>query len=176
MSQLSCGASAASKSHLALPYGTWRCQMGPGVARWSLALPDVRGVAGCPPVSPYGVAVCTVALPGGRGVAGWRGALPDNSPTRIPKLNLESEIRVLGPQRNMPVHASRRFETFRFLKRKVARPFRSKMQIRSRCHNHKFRNVASCVFANLSRPRSAVMQRACTLSVAYGVAVLHGRI
>ena len=42
------------------------------------------------------------------------------------KLNLESKIRVLGPQRNMPVQASRRFETFRFLKRKVARPSRSK--------------------------------------------------
>ena len=154
---------------LALPDGPWRCRM-------SGALPDVRGVAGCPPVSPCGVAVCTVALPGGRGVAGWRGALPDNNPTHIPKLNLESKIRVLGPQRNMPVQASRRFETFRFLKWKVARPSRSKMQIRSRCHNHKFRNVASCVFANLSRPRSAVMQRACTLSVAYGVAVLHGHV
>ena len=101
----------------------WRCRMALGVARWALALPDgpwrcrmsgalpdVRGVAGCPPVSPCGVAVCTVALPGGRGVAGWRGALPDNSPTRIPKLNLESEIRVLGLQRNMPVQASRRFD------------------------------------------------------------------
>ena len=156
----------------------WRCRMALGVARWALALPDgpwrCRMSGALPDVR--GVAVCTVALPGGRGVAVWRGALPDNNPTHIPKLNLESKIRVLGPQRNMPVQASRRFETFRFLKRKVARPSRSKMQIRSRCHNHKFRNVASCVFANLSRPRSAVMQRACTLSVAYGVAVLHGRI
>ena len=148
----------------------------PGRCRMSGALPDVHRYR--PVALPYVPWRCrvVVALPGGRGVAGWRGALPDSSPTRIPKLNLESEIRVLGSQRNMPVHASRRFETFRFLKRKVARPSRSKMQIRSRCHNHKFRNVASCVFANLSRPRSAVMQRACTLSVAYGVAVLHGRI
>ena len=115
MSQLSCGASAASKSHLALPYGTWRCQMGPGVARWSLALPDVRGVAGCPPVSPCGVAVCTVALPGGRGVAGWRGALPDNGPPPIPKLDPESGIQASPGtgtllQRNMPAQASRRFD------------------------------------------------------------------
>ena len=161
----------------------WRCRMALGVARWALALPDgpwrCRMSGALPDVHryrpvalPYVPWRCRVVP----GVAGWRGALPDNNPTHIPKLNLESKIRVLGPQRNMPVQASRRFETFRFLKRKVARPSRSKMQIRSRCHNHKFRNVASCVFANLSRPRSAVMQRACTLPVAYGVAVLHGRI
>ena len=71
--------------------------------RISGALPDVRGVAGCPPVSPCGVAVCTVALPGGRGVAGWRGALPDNSPLPIPKLDLESGIRVLGQGRSYNV-------------------------------------------------------------------------
>ena len=94
----------------------WRCRMALGVARWALALPDgpwrcrmsgalpdVRGVAGCPPVSPCGVAVCTVALPGGRGVAGWRGALPDSSPTPIPKLDLESGIRVLGQGRSYNV-------------------------------------------------------------------------
>ena len=161
---------------LALPDGPWCCQMVPGVAgcpgrcRMSGALPDVRWHR--PVALPYVPWRCrvVVALPVGAG------RCLTTTLRTSPKLNLESKIRVLGPQRNMPVQALRRFETFRFLKRKVARPFRSKMQIRSRCHNHKFRNVASCVFANLSRPRSAVMQRACTLSVAYGVAVLHGLI
>ena len=77
--------------------------MGPGVARWSLALPDVRGVAGRPLVSPCGVAVCTLVLLGGRGVAGWLGALPDNGLPPIPNLDPGSGIRVLGQGRSYNV-------------------------------------------------------------------------
>ena len=83
MSQASSGTSATSKSHVALPYGAWRCRMVPlGVARWPLALPDSGalpaglGRARRPLASSCRISACDLALPGGPGVAGWRGPCP----------------------------------------------------------------------------------------------------
>ena len=83
MSQASSGTSATSKSHVALPYGAWRCRMVPlGVARWPLALPDNgalpagMGRARRPLASSCRVSACDLALPGGPGVAGWRSPCP----------------------------------------------------------------------------------------------------
>ena len=83
MSQASSGTSATSKSHVALPYGAWRCRMVPlGVARWPLALPDSGalpaglGRARRLLASSCRVSACDLALPGGPGVAGWRSPCP----------------------------------------------------------------------------------------------------
>ena len=83
MSQASSGTSATSKSHVALPYGAWRCRMVPlGVARWPLALPDSgalpagMGRARRPLASSCRISACDLALPGGPGVAGWRSPCP----------------------------------------------------------------------------------------------------
>ena len=83
MSQASSGTSATSKSHVALPYGAWRCRMVPlGFARWPLALPDSGalpaglGRARRLLASSCRVSACDLALPGGPGVAGWRSPCP----------------------------------------------------------------------------------------------------
>ena len=146
---------AASKSHVALPNDIWRCRMAPGVAVWPLALPDghwrcrmtgrcrlSRGVARHPRALPWGVAVRHLALPGGT----WR----------CRNASKARQVLGLGRAGLQPRTNTSSFLTFRDVLHEWSHlTFRSKIQSRFCCHNHKLTCAVKIFLPDL---RHAVLQ------------------
>ena len=134
----------------------WRCRMTFGVAVWHLALPDghwrcrmtgrcrlSRGVARHPRALPWGVAVRHLALPGGT----WR----------CRNASKARQVLGLGRAGLQPRTNTSSFLTFWVALHEWSHlTFRSKIQSRFCCHNHKLTGVVKEIF--LPDLRHAVLQ------------------